>query len=650
VGKLDLKLDVKGKHCSHTMNMRESLPRASTVFLILALLVILFNVATLMTETLSDKSAPQAIKGDIDLTQLSLSNVGSVPLAGNWEFYWQKLLTPTQIENSQNKPSHMNIPHNWVGEEIDGRAMPLQGVATYHINVQTDKKYTHLSLKIPAIGTAYQLYIDDNLFSEGGQVGYRAETSVAGYNPTIVLFEPKSDRFSITVQVSNHDYYWGGIWHAIRLGETHNIYQEQYQQILRSSFLLAIFLTVAVFNLIQFTLRTSDKLPIIIALTCLLLGLREIESSQVLHIAGLTQWSFVTNARINFLTFYATTPLLIAYFHMTFWQDYKKILMVIMYLVSTVASLLVLFTPPIVFSQSILFFQTFTILCMTYIFWGLIKALRNKRHSARLLSLGTIFLFVLVINDILYSLDIIDTTFMVSFGLVAFIICQNYLTYIRFIDAGQQNKVLSETLEERNEELQNFSQSLEEKVQKRTDDLAKANQKLGELANKDMLTGLPNRRGMMVYIEESMVQHRHTNTPFCLLIIDFDKFKELNDTLGHEAGDRALSEGAALMRNLLRGQDKVARWGGEEFLILLPGALLKGAQILANKIKDNLRDTLTQSIGKKVSVTIGAVAFEKMDTLDSCLKRADEALYVGKKSGRDQVVLAEPSLQSNNDA
>jgi diguanylate cyclase (GGDEF)-like protein len=644
------KLVVKGKHYSHTMNMKKSLPRASAVFLILALLVILCNVATLMTETLSDKSAPQAIKGDIDLTQLSLSNVGSVPLAGNWEFYWQKLLTPTQIENSEKNPSHVNIPHNWAGAEIDGRAMPLQGVATYHINIQTDKKYSHLSLKIPAIGTAYKLYIDDNLFSEGGQVGYTPETSVAGYNPTIVLFEPKSDRFSITVQVSNHDYYWGGIWRAIRLGETHNIYQEQYQQILRSSFLLAIFLTVAVFNLIQFTLRTSDPLPIIIALTCLLLGLREIESSQVLYIAGLTQWSFVTNARINFLTFYATTPLLIAYFHMTFWQDYKKILMVIMYLVSTVASLLVLFTPPIVFSQSILFFQTFTILCMSYIFWGLIKALRNKRQSARLLSLGTIFLFALVLNDILYTLDIIDTTFMVSFGLVAFILCQNYLTYIRFIDVGQQNKVLSETLEERNEELQNFSQSLEEKVQKRTDDLAKANQKLGELANKDMLTGLPNRRGMMVYIEESMVQHRHTNTPFCLLIIDFDKFKELNDTLGHEAGDRALSEGAALMRNLLRGQDKVARWGGEEFLILLPGALLKGAQILANKIKDNLRDTLTQSIGKKVSVTIGAVAFEKMDTLDSCFKRADEALYIGKKSGRDQVVLAKPSLQSNNDA
>jgi hypothetical protein len=377
---------------------------------------------------------------------------------------------------------------------MDGRAMPAKGAATYRINVQTDKKYTHLSLKIPAIGTAYRLYVDGNLLSEDGKVGYKAETSVAGYNPKIVLFKPNSDRFSITVQVSNHDYYWGGIWTAIRLGDTHNIYQEQYQQILRSTFLLAIFLTVAFFNLIQFTLRTADPLPIIIALTCLLLGLREIESGQVLHIAGLTQWSFVTNARISFFTFYATAPLLLAYFHTTFWQDYKKFLMVIIYLVFTVASLLVLFTPPIVFSQTILFFQTFTVLCMSYVFWGLIKALRNKRHGSLLLSLGTIFLFALVINDILYTLDIIDTAFMVSFGLVAFILCQNYLTYIRFIDAGQQNKMLSKTLEERNKELQNFSQSLEEKVQTRTDDLAKANQKLGELANKDMLTGLPNRR------------------------------------------------------------------------------------------------------------------------------------------------------------
>ena len=643
------KLVVRGKSYGQAMSMKKSLPRASAILLVFALLVILFNVSTLMTEVLSDKSVPQAVKGEINLTQITLSEVGSVPLAGNWAFYWEKLLTPAQIDAGENEPTHIKIPHAWVRSTIDGQPMPIHGVATYQVNVQTSKEYEHLSLKIPTIGTAYRLYIDDDLVSEGGKVGDSAATSEPAYNPDIILFNPKSERFSITVQVSNHDYHWGGIWRAIRLGETHNIHQEQYQQILRSTFLLAIFLTVALFNLIQFTLRTADPLPVIIALTCLLLGMREIESSQILHIAGLTQWSFVTNARINFLTFYATTPLLVAYFHLTFWQEYNKKLMMMIYLLCSAASLFVLFTPPVVFSQSMPFFQIFTILFMPYVFWGLIQAVRNQRHSARLLTLGSLFLFALVLNDILYSLDIIDTTLMVSFGLVAFILCQNYLTYIRFIDAGRQNALLSETLEQRNIELQNFSQSLEQKVEQRTDELAKANEKLGELAHKDMLTGLPNRRGMMIYIEESMVQHRHSNTPFCLLIIDFDKFKKLNDTLGHEAGDRALSEGAALMRKVLRVQDYVARWGGEEFLILLPGTPLKGAEILANKLKDNLRETLTASIGKKVLVTIGVAAFEAMDTLDSCFKRADKALYLGKESGRDKVVLAEPSSQDKNE-
>jgi len=631
------------------MSMKKSLPRASAILLVFALLFILFNVATLLSETLTDKSIPQAIKGNIDLTQIALSEVGSVPIAGNWAFYWQQLLTPTQLDSSENQSTYMHIPHAWVTTIMDGKHLAKQGVATYHINVQTAKKYAHLSLKIPKIGTAYRLYIDDELMSQGGKIGHTAETSEPGYNPGIILFTPKSDRFSITVQVSNHDYYWGGIWASIRLGETHNIQQQQYQQVLRSTFLLAIFLTVALFNLIQFTLRTSDPLPVIIASTCFLLGMREIESSQVLHIAGLAHWSFITNIRINFLSFYAATPLLIAYFHMSFWQDYKKAVMVIIYLVCALASLLVLFTPPAVFSQSMPFFQAFTILFMPYVFWGLIQAVRNQRHGARLLTLGTLFLFALVLNDILYNLDIIHTALMVSFGLVAFILCQNYLTYIRFIDAGRQNKLLSETLEQRNIELQNFSQSLEEKVDKRTNELAKANEKLGVLAHQDMLTGLPNRRGMMIYIEGSMVQHRQNNTPFCLLIIDFDRFKKLNDTLGHEAGDRALSEGAAIMRKVLRVQDYVARWGGEEFLILLPSTPLKGADTLANKLKDNLRDTLTESIGTKISVTIGVAAIEEMDTLDSCFKRADKALYVGKESGRDKVVVAEPSLQDKNE-
>lgn len=638
------KFRVGGKNNGQITIMKTSLPLAAVSLLVLALLFILFNVAVMMSKTSNDKSAPQAIEGDIDLSKFSLSNVSSVPLKGNWAFYWQKLLTPAQIDDSDIESSYTNVPNTWKRSTIDGQLLNKHGFATYHVNVKTEKKYTNLALKIPRIGTAYRLYIDGNLMSKGGEVSDTPDIAEPEYNPNIVLFEPTSDHFSITVQVSNYHYNWGGIWSSIRLGETRSIHQEQYKNILRTSFLLGIFLTVALLNLIQFTLRPGDPLPIIIALVCLLLGLREIESSQVLHITELIQWSFATNARISFLTFYITTLLLIAYFHMTFRQEYKKNVMMLIYTVCTVASLIVVFTPPAFFSRTLPFFQALTILFMPYIFWGLIKAVINHRPSARLLALGTLFLFTLALNDILYSLNIINTALMVSFGLVAFVLCQNYLTYIRFIDAVQQNELLSMTLQERNIELQNFSHSLEEKVEKRTGELAKVNQKLGELAHKDMLTGLPNRRGMMIYIEESLMQHRRANTPFCLLIIDFDNFKELNDALGHETGDRALSEGAVLMRNALREDDRVARWGGEEFLILLPSTQSNGAKILAHKVKDKLKVSLTKNIGIKISVTIGVAVFEGSDTLESCLNRADKALYKGKESGRDKVVMAEPNL------
>jgi diguanylate cyclase (GGDEF)-like protein len=623
----------------------------SATLLVGALLIILFNVSTMMSSALSDKSAPKAVKGELDLSEVDLSSINSIPLAGNWEFYWQNLLTPAEVAEAGLEPSFIIAPKAWIRSPDNGEGVASQGFATYHLNVRTDKKYANLSLKIPTIGTAYRLFVDDKLMSEGGRVGETPETSEPGYNSNIVLFQPNSESFSVTVQVSNYDYYASGMWRYLRIGEPQNIQQEQYQLILRAAFLLAIFLTVALFNLIQFTLRPVDPLPIIIAITCLMLGLREIGTSQVLAISGLADWSFYTSARISFLTFYATTPLLLAYFHMTFPKDYKKSVMALIYVVCIAASFLVLLSPPAVFSQSLPYFQGFSIIIMPYVFWGLIQAVRHHRNGARLLMLGTVFLFALVLNDILFHLDLIDTTLMVSFGLVAFVLCQNYLTYIRFIEAGVQNELLSETLEQRNLELQNFSHSLEEKVSQRTDELAKVNEKLELLAHQDMLTGLPNRRGMMEFIEESIVQFKLNNTPFCLLIVDFDKFKHLNDTLGHEFGDQVLSEGATLMRQVLREQDKVARWGGEEFLILLPATPIEGGQLLGKKINDKLRVTLSKSIGNKVSVTVGVAEFTEGDTLNSCFKRADEALYEGKNTGRDKVVLAKsPTSKDQREA
>jgi diguanylate cyclase (GGDEF)-like protein len=136
------------------------------------------------------------------------------------------------------------------------------------------------------------------------------------------------------------------------------------------------------------------------------------------------------------------------------------------------------------------------------------------------------------------------------------------------------------------------------------------------------------------------MQYRQKNIPFCILLIDFDKFKHINDHLGHAAGDKVLVQGAQIILKNLRNQDRIARWGGEEFLIILPGCHVDGAKIVADKIRVKVRDTLTSSLQHPVSVTIGVAEFAQNDNISRCLKRADAALYRGKETGRDRVEIA----------
>ena len=629
-----------------SLALKNSLPKASALFLVMALLFVLLNVVLLMSESVMDKRAPQAVKGELNLSGVSLDSGHSYPLTGNWAVYWQQLLSPQDLfldAKGANSPrvNYMQLPHAWNREAIDGKPLENHGVMTYHLKVQTDKHYQQLGLKIPSIGTSFNLFVNEQLMASGGKVGVQASQSEPGYNPQILLFEPGGKTFDLVIQVANFDYFWGGPWHPLRISTPPLMYQEQFQHTVRSAFLIGIFITVALFNLIQFTLRPKDPLPVSIALTCIMLGLRELETTQVLHIAGITDWSFATNARISFLTFYLATPVVIAYFHLSFYRDYDKRVMSVIYTLTLAFGLFVIFFPPPVFSPSMPWFQILSFLIMPYVLWGLMQAVRNKRYGARMLLLGSLFLFALIINDILYNRGVIDSVLLVSFGLVAFILCQNYITYLRFILASRENELLSQTLEVRNIELKEFSQSLEDKVKDRTYELAKANERLEELAHQDSLTGLPNRRGMKGAIEASVSQFNRKQTPFCLLLIDFDRFKELNDSLGHEAGDKVLIDGAALMRNSLREQDLVARWGGEEFLLLLPCTSIAGAAVLAEKLKHLVREELTQAMEFPISITIGVSEYRQDDTLDTCLNRADKALYQGKEGGRDKVVLAQ---------
>ena len=171
-----------------------------------------------------------------------------------------------------------------------------------------------------------------------------------------------------------------------------------------------------------------------------------------------------------------------------------------------------------------------------------------------------------------------------------------------------------------------------------------AERRLERMASTDPLTGLLNRRSMTARLKEEEARHLRTGAPFSLILADVDHFKRINDAYGHALGDRVLVGVAALLHQSLRTQDAASRWGGEEFLLLLPDTDLSGAEELAARLRRDVQQNLVtlRGIPEGVTLTFGVAAYAPVESVDACLKAADDALYRGKAEGRDRVVSARP--------
>ena len=178
---------------------------------------------------------------------------------------------------------------------------------------------------------------------------------------------------------------------------------------------------------------------------------------------------------------------------------------------------------------------------------------------------------------------------------------------------------------------------------------SKADQEeLEKLANYDSLTGLHNRRGVLHKLDEQIKNARRYNDNVSVILLDIDHFKKVNDQYGHLTGDDVLSEVARLVRQNVRDSDVAGRYGGEEFIIVLPKADLSSAMVVAERIRKVIEDAVMgDSKGQVFGITIsqGLACYEPGDDRCLLISRADGALYKAKENGRNRVEILTGKLQ-----
>jgi diguanylate cyclase (GGDEF)-like protein len=183
---------------------------------------------------------------------------------------------------------------------------------------------------------------------------------------------------------------------------------------------------------------------------------------------------------------------------------------------------------------------------------------------------------------------------------------------------------------------------LQEELEERERQLLEANERLRHMSQTDGLTGLDNRRNLEERIEEMFEHAKRLNEPFSCVMCDLDRFKSVNDTYGHQAGDAVLKQFARILRNEVREIDRAGRFGGEEFMLLLPGTVLDAAVTFAERVRKQIEShtfTFDQtSIQRTASIGVSAWPHPRIKDCDALVRAADDALYVAKETGRNRVV------------
>jgi two-component system sensor histidine kinase ChiS len=410
---------------------RASLAWPVPVLLLCLALAVLGSLRAMHTAAVS----PRARQGSLDFSHWRFESRPIVALRGEWEFYWQQLLTPADFSTTTDpRPSALvSFPGAWNGAVVDGQAISGLGYATYRLRIALPAVSEPLALKVPSINTAYRLWVNGELVAEVGKVGRDRLETRPQYLPQILVIPSHTGSLELVLQVANFHHRRGGSRAPISLGVARQIaHRADWEMALTLMMAGALFM-LACYHLGLYTLRPHDSLPrCYLGLLCILIGVRLLIVCPCFLVRLFPDFDWGVLNKLEYATMYLGLTAFALFMHSLFPAETPSWVPRACTRVSLAFLLFTALTPVRIFAHLLPVYEVFVALFLIYAGYALIVAARRRREGANVLVGAYLFTALTVANDlVLYQTwwPLLDLS---SFGLFVLAMFQSYVIAEKF--------------------------------------------------------------------------------------------------------------------------------------------------------------------------------------------------------------------------
>ncbi len=401
----------------------------------LSLFIITPFIFLLVSCRSSEVPVLRAEDGCLDLRKVDIAEK-PLPLDGEWKFVWKEYLSPDSEEWNNPEITTAVIPGTWNDVSINGTTLPDTGYCSMRLRILLPPGIGGMGIKINNISTAYRLYIDDELFIENGTAGTCREASEGRYQPRTVYFEPEKNEITVTMHISNFHDRLGGAWTRMYIGSAEGISVKHYWDGSFDMLLFGMFFIISTYYLISWYFGARKKAFLCFGLASLMIAVRTLSAGEIYLMTIFPRMGFELNHKIQL----GSQPALVAFFLLSlknvFPREISSSAVKIILPILALYELIVAAFPLMIHSYLLFPFHVVVMILGVYLAAAIFIAARSNRPGAKMLFLGFLVLFITTLNDILYSISIIYTGYLVVFGIIFFSISYIITLTMHKADSG----------------------------------------------------------------------------------------------------------------------------------------------------------------------------------------------------------------------